>query len=341
MRLRLGVIGCGGAAQAIHLPILAAMAEDFEIAAVADEREQRAAQSARRFGAPVHFTSASALLRGAAVDALVILTPSHEQQIDVAIDHGIHVFTEKPISLDAAVSRRLVERAAKARVVLEVGLMRLYDPALQVAHEGVAAVPPSSAFFMKYDGSDAVRRRQLLARDVETYTFDSSSAARAPEGLSARQSAVLEQLLWSGAHLLSALAALFPRCRPARTSIAPDRSIHCEFAGAQGEILQLSLLAATVPVYHEEIRLVAPCRLTSLAFGSPYQHPGWSRVTVHGGAESPVSTRQEFHRSAFRAMWSAFHGELTGGAAGASVRHSASLACEIEQLALDAARLAS
>jgi predicted dehydrogenase len=55
MRLRLGIAGCGGAAQIIHLPVLRSLAEKYELVSVADIRENCSTGRAEfRCSAPIH-----------------------------------------------------------------------------------------------------------------------------------------------------------------------------------------------------------------------------------------------------------------------------------------------
>lgn len=74
-----------------------------------------------------------AMLAEEQLDAVVIATPSklHAPMVDAALDKGLHVFCEKPFSLDPADSLRLAEKAEAAGRVNQVGYHYRYVGAFQ------------------------------------------------------------------------------------------------------------------------------------------------------------------------------------------------------------------
>jgi len=70
------------------------------------------------------------ILSDPAIDAVVLATPhsAHEAQALAAMAADKHVFVEKPITLDLAGARRVVEAAEQAKIVLAVGLARRFHP---------------------------------------------------------------------------------------------------------------------------------------------------------------------------------------------------------------------
>ncbi len=73
------------------------------------------------------------VLADADVDAVVLATPHslHTEQIVAAAHAGKHVFSEKPLGLDAASARRAAQACADHGVTLGVGYNWRYQPALQ------------------------------------------------------------------------------------------------------------------------------------------------------------------------------------------------------------------
>lgn len=139
-RLRLGVLGLGAVAQAVHLPILERLADQFEIASVADLSPALSTAVGDRFRVPVNgrFTSLDAMLAGRPIDGLLILSSgSHGDAILAGLEHGVAVFSEKPLAWTLAEADAIAARlAADPRGKLQVGYMKLYDPAVVA---GVAA----------------------------------------------------------------------------------------------------------------------------------------------------------------------------------------------------------
>lgn len=113
-RVRVGVIGTGGIATLRHLPAFkdAEAAGTAELVAVSDVVEASAHAAAARFGVPHAFTDYRELL-ALPLDAVSVCTPNalHESISLDALDAGLHVLCEKPLALDYAGARRMVERA--------------------------------------------------------------------------------------------------------------------------------------------------------------------------------------------------------------------------------------
>ena len=100
-RVRVGVLGLGAVAQAVHLPLLDRLADRFEIAAIADLSAGLVEVIGQRYrvAAANRFTSLDGLLSSPDIDALMILTSgSHGDAITAGLDRGVAVFAEKPLA---------------------------------------------------------------------------------------------------------------------------------------------------------------------------------------------------------------------------------------------------
>jgi predicted dehydrogenase len=66
------------------------------------------------------------------VDAVAVTVPAtlHHEVASTFLDRGIHVFVEKPIATDSPAARDLVARAQRAGVLLQVGHIERYSPAV-------------------------------------------------------------------------------------------------------------------------------------------------------------------------------------------------------------------
>jgi predicted dehydrogenase len=127
-RLRISLIGCGQIADA-HLQEIRKIAS-AELLAVCDRHRPLAEQAAARFGAPNVCTELSDLLEKHRPDVLHITTPpqTHKPIALAAIQHGVHVYIEKPFSIDAAEAREILAAAKSAGVQVCVGHDQIFDP---------------------------------------------------------------------------------------------------------------------------------------------------------------------------------------------------------------------
>lgn len=115
---RVGLIGTGGIAQAMHIPGWKALPE-VEIVAVADVSEESARQAAEKAGGAQVFTDYRDLLR-LDLDAVDICTPNrvHTPAVLAALEAGRHVLCEKPLAVSTREIRRMGELADRRRRVL-------------------------------------------------------------------------------------------------------------------------------------------------------------------------------------------------------------------------------
>lgn len=129
-RLRVGVVGTG-ALGFHHARLLKGMA-DAEFAGIFDKNAARAAQVSKELGVTAH-PSLDALL--AAVDAVSIAVPTsvHTEVGLPVLERGVAALIEKPLADSVAGARRLVDAAAKANVVLQVGHVERFNRAVRAA----------------------------------------------------------------------------------------------------------------------------------------------------------------------------------------------------------------
>ncbi len=137
-RLRVGIIGCGGMS-ASHLGALLGMGMDVEITAVSDVFETRARnfQDAiwRAGGNASRFADYRALLDSGAVDYVLVGTPEHwhaQQSMD-AMDAGLHVYCEKPMTHTLEEAQKVVEKARATGRKVQVGVQGMSDDSYSAA----------------------------------------------------------------------------------------------------------------------------------------------------------------------------------------------------------------
>jgi len=115
------LVGFGFIAERGHVPAYLALPQLFEIVAVADICEARRAQAARMLpNARIYPDAATLLAEERQLSFVDIATPpcDHAAIAHAALDHGLHVFCEKPIATSSAQARGLLEHALAARRVL-------------------------------------------------------------------------------------------------------------------------------------------------------------------------------------------------------------------------------
>src|SRR5690348_16286770 len=107
---RFGVLGVSHFASKRMIPAMK-LARDVEVVAIASRDGAKAAEAARALGIPTAHGSYEALLADPNVDAIYNPLPNHLHVpwSERAAAAGKHVLCEKPIALDAAEGRRLLE----------------------------------------------------------------------------------------------------------------------------------------------------------------------------------------------------------------------------------------
>ncbi len=144
--LRVVVIGAGWVAGDRHLPAILGD-PDAELVGIADRNVDRARAmadtAAGRAGRPVRATDDVDALLAEAPD-VVHITTSPWSHADIAIRafaHGAHVFTEKPMAMDSAEARAMVDAAAAADRLLCVSHNFLFSDAMTRARRILDGTP--------------------------------------------------------------------------------------------------------------------------------------------------------------------------------------------------------
>ncbi|BBO32415.1 Gfo/Idh/MocA family protein [Lacipirellula parvula] len=126
-RLRLAVIGVGHLGK-IHAKLAAGIPE-IELVAVVDSRPEAREALAKETGArpAAHFRE----LIGE-IDGAIVATPTvtHFDVASELIRAGVHVFVEKPITPTVREADELVQLARRSQIVLQVGHVERFNPAL-------------------------------------------------------------------------------------------------------------------------------------------------------------------------------------------------------------------
>ncbi|MGQ9849136.1 MAG: Gfo/Idh/MocA family protein [Aggregatilineaceae bacterium] len=128
MTIRTAIIGASFA-RAAYLPALATI-PDVEIVAVASARLESAQAAAAAFGVPQAYDDWRAMLDRHPVDLVGIATPViyHAPMTLAALDAGAHVICEKPMAMNAAEARQMLDRAEALGRVHLIGHELRFNP---------------------------------------------------------------------------------------------------------------------------------------------------------------------------------------------------------------------
>ena len=136
--LRVGVVGCGGIAQMMHLPTLAERPDLFSIAGLVDIDARTLAAVGNRYGVAERYRDDRALFARKDIDAVLLLAGgSHRDACLRAIASSKHVFVEKPVGFSLAEAQDVARASRRRRITLMVGYHKRFDPAYRRAREAV------------------------------------------------------------------------------------------------------------------------------------------------------------------------------------------------------------
>ena len=133
-KVRIGMYGAGGHCVNQHLPNLTSF-EDVEIVAVSDINEDRARRAAADFGIPRHYTDGMEMIECESLDAIWSLVPaSARPRVEIAAaDRGIHLFCDKPQTLEMKAALDIDEALGRSGALGTVCFRERYRPLWQQA----------------------------------------------------------------------------------------------------------------------------------------------------------------------------------------------------------------
>jgi hypothetical protein len=152
-KLRVGMIGAGEVAQVIHIPTLQLLDHLYSIVAICDISKKSTDHCASKFRIPAA-TDPEEILNNPQIDVVFVLTSDefHDLYTVAALQHGKHVFVEKPMTLSIPSAKRIVdaERASNGPRVF-VGYMRRYAPSFVNAFKREMATIPKILYARSRD----------------------------------------------------------------------------------------------------------------------------------------------------------------------------------------------
>lgn len=159
--IRLGFTGMGYIPVQAHLPGLAPLVESGEVVlqAFCDLNVEAAREQAAAFGAKAAYGSHEEMLEREELDAVFICLPPtlHKDEITAAVDKGIHVLVEKPVSLDMGQAVAFSQAIEQAGVVSQVGFMSRYYPSAEIVKELLDKRRPRHAQIQRFYSGQHIR----------------------------------------------------------------------------------------------------------------------------------------------------------------------------------------
>ncbi len=139
-KIRVGIIGAGWWAAHTHAPALKATG-DVEIVAACRRSVGPLQEFAELVGVPQTFTSHEEMLDKVRLDAVVICSPHalHVEHIRAALERGLPVLTDKPLSIRVEDGEDLIALAAAKGVPLAVFFGHCYDAAHRYVAQAIKA----------------------------------------------------------------------------------------------------------------------------------------------------------------------------------------------------------
>ncbi len=342
-RLRVGVIGCGGIAQMMHLPTLAERPDLFEISAVADISEAVLNAVADRYHVAARSRDFRDVAKNPDVDAVFVLSSGrHDTALEAAYAAGKHVFVEKPLGFGRPETEKLAAAARAARGFTMVGYHKRFDPAYLAVCALVRSMPDlryvEATVLHPDDGAYREHHAILPWREPKRPGPDEAQtnagarqeaqAADLKEGLDAtvRPGATVDEraaalMLWQSLiHDINALRGALGEPEKVLSSSVWNEGLaqHSLTQFPRGVRVSMSWVSLPgVKHYEERLRFVSPNLRATLVFPSPYIRHAPTKLEVErmDGETLVVEDRVVSYDEAFRAEVHHFRESVLSGKA--------------------------
>ncbi|MEQ4208960.1 Gfo/Idh/MocA family oxidoreductase [Actinopolymorpha sp. B17G11] len=298
-RLRVGVVGCGGAATG-HAQTMASTAE-FEIVALAEPSQSNLELFRSRVPMVAEvpsFASAEEMFEAVELDAVTVVTPHtlHFPIVMSAIKRSLHVLCEKPLTCTAREAREIEAAAEAAGVTVMVRYQRRFDPAYTFMRETIA-------------GGELGELRSIIITCGQRWLTGTAGTWRQDPALSGGG-----MLMDSGSHLADMLLWLVDRPVASVSALVDqvgspvDINTTATVAFAGGVQGQLAVVGDLATTWMETVVVSGSDGL--LRYEVEPQHP-WRTGRVTFARGKSIEQRLDLPRTPdlHEAWWSAINGE--------------------------------
>lgn len=155
-KIKTGIVGLGRLGR-LHAHNLAFNIPNAELIAVCSVVPEEVESVQKEWGIPYGYAEFSEMLKNKELDAVAILSPSpyHVEQIEMALEAGLHVFVDKPLGVTVEECLRAEEIVAKhPDKVFMIGFMRRYDSSYQYAKNLIDQGKIGKPFLVKLTSCD-------------------------------------------------------------------------------------------------------------------------------------------------------------------------------------------
>ena len=181
-KVKIGIIGCGAIAQVQHMPNFHELQHLFEVTWTCDVSAGLAEYVADRYHVGNHTTDYREVIGSSDVDAVLLCHRDPKTEIATAsLGAGKHTFIEKPMCFSNEEASAIYAAAEKAGVVAQVGYMKVYDPAFELAFEETQSFDPAFIQINHLHPSNDLHTKQFHIErfdDIPASVGEQSNAAR-------------------------------------------------------------------------------------------------------------------------------------------------------------------
>lgn len=325
-RMRVGIVGCGEAAQILHLPSLYQLADKFVVTALCDVSQTILQGVGDHWNVGKRFQDYRELVQQEDVDIVLVANPNayHADVTLAAIAAGKHVLVEKPMCVTFREADAIIAARQKAGVVVQVGYMRRYAPAFVRACQLVKALD-AIRLARVYDvlGRNAliigptsrVIRGQDIPQDIlaETSARQNHLITEAIGDAPAELRAAYGLLLGLSSHDLSAMRELLGM--PQRVLYAAQRKGGQYLSAAfdyGSYVCQFETGVDLIPRFDAGLQVYGDRTVIRVLYDTPYVRNLPIRLVVTSATESGVSEQNEHPGwgDAFVIEWEALYDNI-------------------------------
>lgn len=333
--IRIGVVGCGGIAQVMHLPYLTATegggVPGIEVVAVCDVIKELGEAIGKRYHIKEVYTDHRDMLKKSAIDAVAVLT-RHETHAEISIDAmngGKHVFVEKPLCETIEDAERMIEAQRRNNVIMQVGYMKRFDTGYLIALDEFKKMRDiahirAHKYFPTLATGNALQRTEILRQGLGPMGLGFPVPEEMAKHLQAkRDRMILEQfgdkttpeektayfgLLSTSGHVLNALLGIFGD---------PKSVLRTEIHGAGDFVTSLLDYGDSVCIYEfgrthhrwwdEGIMAYSPTKYVEVSFSNSHLKNRPAIVRVIDGSDRIFDTKiTGTYDEPFRNEWDSF-----------------------------------